>query len=387
MSSSSAPAGASARLVLSAIGLGAFAIGVTEFMPMGLLPAIAEGLQVGIPAAGQLVTAYAAGVMIAAPIMTLGLARFGGRRALLAAMAIYVLGSILSTLAPEYWSLMAGRIVTSACQGAFFGFAAVVAISVVPPERHASAVATMFMGISIANIGGVPAAAWMGETLGWRAAFAATVALGLAALAALAATLPEGERGRRPDAKRELATLLRPRMLATLAGTVLFAGGFFAVYTYVAPILRLPAGADPVFVTLTLSLIGLGLTLGNWLGGKLADRSVERGAVIALGALALSSFLLPFATHSRLICAAALGVWAITAFLCVPALQMRAMRAAADAPSLAAAMNIAAFNLGNALGAALGGAAIGAGLGLGWIPVLGGLLALAGLASLRLRRA
>ncbi|MCA0964943.1 MFS transporter [Salipiger bermudensis] len=385
--SSIAPgAGLSPRLALLAIGLGAFGIGTTEFAPMGMLPAIADGIDVSIPAAGQLVTAYAVGVMVSAPFMTLYLARFGQRRALIITMAIFTLGNLVSTLAPDYWSLMAGRVLTSLCQGAFFGFGAVAATSLVPPERRASALAIMFMGTSIANIGGVPASAWMGETIGWRAAFAVTVVLGVLALIALARALPETGPQPRPDAKRELATLLRPRMLATLAATVLFAGGFFAVYTYVAPFLQEIAGATSRFVTLMLVLVGLGLTLGNWLGGELADHSLERGAAQAMSALALTSLALPFVCSTTAGTILGFLAWSTAAFACVPALQMRAMHAAAEAPSLAAAMNIAAFNLGNAVGAAVGGAVIGLGFGVGTVPVAGALLALLGCLALRLQK-
>ncbi|MBY6091859.1 MFS transporter [Maritimibacter alkaliphilus] len=370
----------STSLALLAIGLGAFGIGTTEFAPMGLLPAIAEGIDVSIPAAGQLVTAYAVGVMISAPFMTLYLARFGQKRALLATMGIYILGNLLSALAPEYWSLMAARLITSLCQGAFFGFGAVAATSLVPPEKRASAVAIMFMGTSIANIGGVPAATWLGDAVGWRAAFAGTVVLGLIALGALALALPHGEPGQRPDVKRELSTLIRPQMLATMASTILFAGGFFTVYTYVAPILQTMAGASSAFVTVMLVLIGIGLTLGNWLGGRLADWSLDGGAGVAMLALALTSLMIPLAVTTQVGTVIGFVAWAAAAFACVPALQMRAMQAAEDAPTLAASMNIAAFNLGNAVGAGVGGLAIGAGWGYGAVPVAGAVLAFLGLA-------
>lgn len=374
----------SPRLALLAIGIGAFGIGTTEFAPMGLLPTIAQDIGVSIPVAGQLITAYAVGVMISAPFMTLYLARFGRRRALMLTMGIYILGNLVSTFAPEYWSLMLGRLLTSLCQGAFFGFGAVTAISLVPPERRAGALAIMFMGTSIANIGGVPASTWLGDTIGWRAAFAVTVAIGVIALIALARTLPETGAAPRPNARQELKALLRPQMLITLSATVLFASAFFAVYTYIAPFLREIAGFSAGFVTLMLMLIGLGLTLGNWLGGKLADRSLERGALQAMFALAATSLALPF------LCATPAGtiigcvLWSASAFACVPALQMRAMQAAAEAPSMAAAMNIAAFNLGNAVGAAVGGAVIGLGLGVAAVPVAGALIAMLGLAALRL---
>lgn len=377
---------ATARMALLAIGLGAFGIGTTEFAPMGLLPAIAEGIDVSIPAAGQLVTAYAVGVMLSAPVMTLYLARFGAKRALLLTMVIYILGNLLSALAPSYWPLMVSRLITSLCQGAFFGFGAVTAVSLVPPEKRASAVAIMFMGTSIANIGGVPAATWLGEVVGWRWAFGGTVVLGVLALAALAWALPKGAPGQRPDVKRELATLFRPQMLATMASTILFAGGFFTVYTYVAPILLELAGATSGFVTLMLVLIGLGLTLGNWIGGKLADWSLDGGAGVAMIALGLTSLAIPLAVETQAGTVAGFVAWAAAAFACVPALQMRAMHAASDAPTLAASMNIAAFNLGNAVGAGVGGLALGAGWGYASVPVAGAVLAFVGFVVIWLMR-
>ncbi|WP_226554307.1 MFS transporter [Celeribacter naphthalenivorans] len=380
-------ASTSSALPLLALGLGSFGIGTTEFAPMGLLPAIAEGTGTSIPAAGQLVTAYAIGVMVSAPVMTLYMSRFDRKAALMAMMAVLILGNLISALAPGYWTLLVGRLITSMCQGAFFGIGAVVATSLVPKDRQASAVATMFMGLSIANIGGVPASAWLGAHVGWRMAFGAAVVIGLFAIAALALALPKEAPGPRPNAKAELRALLNPQMAITLIATVLFAGGFFAVYTYVAPLLHTLAGADDSFVVLVLVLIGLGLTFGNWFGGRLADWSLDKGARIAMLALALSSLLLPLLATTGPGAMIGFVLWAVTAFACVPALQIRAMQAAAAAPSLGAAFNIAAFNLGNAVGAGAGGAVIGWDLGYAAVPVAGGLIVFLGLASLWVRRA
>lgn len=180
------------RWPLLALAVGAFAIGVTEFSPMGMLPVIADGVDVSIPSAGLLVSAYAIGVMVGAPVMTLLFSRFGKRAALMALMAIFTLGNILSALSPDYWTLLMSRVVTSLNHGAFFGLGAVVAASVVRPERQASAVATMFMGLTIANVGGVPMATWVGQQIGWREAFAGTALLGLVTIAVLWITLPRG---------------------------------------------------------------------------------------------------------------------------------------------------------------------------------------------------
>lgn len=364
---------------LLALATGAFGIGVTEFSPMGMLPVIAEGVDVSIPSAGLLVSAYALGVMIGAPVMTLLFARFGKRTALMALMGIFTLGNLMSALAPDYWTLLIARVVTSLNHGAFFGLGAVVAASVVPRERQASAVATMFMGLTIANIGGVPVATWIGQHIGWRAAFAGTAVLGVLTIAALAMALPKGAPGQRPEVRRELRVLIRPEVLIALLTTVMGASAMFALYTYVAPVLTALTGASDGFVTLALVLIGVGFTLGNWLGGKLADRSLDGAAAIFLAALSAIMLAAPFLLGSPVSAAVVMVIWGAAAFAIVPPVQMRVMQAAHEAPGLASSINIGAFNLGNAIGAALGGAAIAADLGYAAVPVVGGLTAAAGL--------
>lgn len=372
---------------LLALAIGAFGIGTTEFTPMGLLPVIAEGVNVSIPTAGMLITAYAIGVMVGAPVMTLLFSRFGKRTALMALMAIFTIGNLLSALAPGYGTLLASRLVTSLNHGAFFGLGSVVAASVVPKEKQASAVATMFMGLTIANIGGVPAATWIGQQVGWRLAFAGTAALGLVAIAALWLALPKGERGTRPNVRRELTVLTHPTVLLAMATTVLGAGAMFTLYTYVAPMLAKLTGASDNFVALGLVLIGVGFTIGNHLGGKLADRSLDGATTTFLAALAVIMLVLPFALHSHIGAAIGLLVWGAAAFAVVPPLQMRVMEAAAEAPGLASSINVGAFNLGNALGAALGGGVISLGLGYAVVPVAGGLLAASGVLLVWLGRA
>ncbi len=372
---------------LLALAIGAFGIGTTEFTPMGLLPVIAEGVNVSIPTAGMLITAYAIGVMVGAPVMTLLFSRFGKRTALMALMAIFTIGNLLSALAPGYGTLLASRLVTSLNHGAFFGLGSVVAASVVPKEKQASAVATMFMGLTIANIGGVPAATWIGQQVGWRLAFAGTAALGLVAIAALWLALPKGERGTRPNVRRELTVLTHPTVLLAMATTVLGAGAMFTLYTYVAPMLARLTDASDNFVALGLVLIGVGFTIGNHLGGKLADRSLDGATTTFLTALAVIMLVLPFALQSHVGAAVGLLVWGAAAFAVVPPLQMRVMEAAAEAPGLASSINVGAFNLGNAVGAALGGGVISLGLGYAVVPVAGGLLAASGVLLVWLGRA
>jgi len=371
---------------LLALAVGAFGIGVTEFSPMGMLPVIAEGVGVSIPSAGLLVSAYAIGVMVGAPVMTLLFSRFGKRTALMALMGIFTLGNILSALSPDYWTLLISRVVTSLNHGAFFGLGAVVAASVVAPEKRASAVASMFMGLTIANIGGVPVATWIGQQIGWRAAFAGTAVLGLLTIAALWMALPKGAPGVRPELRRELRVLARPGVVIAVLTTVMGASAMFALYTYVAPILTKVTGVSDGFVTLALVLIGLGFTIGNWLGGKVADWSLDGATAIFLAALAGIMLISPLLISTPVGAAVTLLIWGAAAFAIVPPVQMRVMQAAHDAPGLASSINIGAFNLGNAIGAALGGAVISAGLGYAAVPVAGGLTAAAGLVLVWLGR-
>ena len=367
---------------LLALAVGAFGIGVTEFAPMGMLPVIACDLGVSIPAAGLLVSAYAFGVLIGAPLMTLTTGRVPRRTLLIGLMGIFTLGNLLSAIAPEYWSLMAARVVTSFNHGAFFGVGSIVAASVVAPNRRAGAVAAMFMGLTIANITGVPLAAWAGETLGWRTSFWGIAGLGALAMIALRLTLPHGRVEAASDEcamKAELAVLKRGPVLAALALTVIGSSAMFTVFTYIAPILKEQTLASSAFVTAMLVVYGVGLTVGNWLGGRFADRSVDRTLIITLGALAallvLFAVIMPWQAPAALV----IFLWGVASFALVPPLQMRVMTAAADAPNLASAMNIGAFNLGNAIGAALGGAVIGLNLGYPAVALAGAAMAASGL--------
>ncbi|VEI65445.1 MFS transporter [Serratia rubidaea] len=371
---------------LLALAVGAFGIGTTEFSPMGLLPVIAEGVDVSIPKAGMLISAYAVGVMIGAPLMTLLLSHRARRNALVFLMAIFTLGNVLSSIAPDYTTLMLSRIITSMNHGAFFGLGSVVAASVVAKEKQASAVATMFMGLTIANIGGVPAATWLGATIGWRMSFLATAGLGVIAMLGLWFSLPKGEAGERPDVKRELSVLLRPQVLTALLTTVLGAGAMFTLYTYIAPVLHTLTAATPAFVTLMLMLTGVGFSIGNYLGGKFADRSESNTLKGFLLLLLTVMLLMPLLARSEIGAALGMVIWGIATFGVVPPLQMRVMRVASEAPGLSSSVNIGAFNLGNALGAAAGGAVVSAGLGYAFVPVMGAIIAALALLVVLLNR-
>lgn len=310
--------------------------------------------------------------------MTLVFSRFGKRAALIALKSIFTLGNVMSALSPDYWTLLISRVVTSLNHDAFFGLGSVVAASVVRLVKQASAVATMFMGLTIANIGGVPAATWVGQQIGWREAFAGTSVLGLIAIAALWLALPNRAPGVRPDMRHELGVLTRPEVLIAMLTTMMGASAMFTLYTYVAPILQSQNGASDGFITLVLVLIGIGFTVRNWLGGRLADWSLDGATAIFMAALVVIMLAIPFLLGNQ-------GMAAITltfcgAFALVPPVQMRVMQTAHEAPGLASSINIGAFKLGNAVGAALGGAVIRLNLGYAAVPAAGGVMALAGLA-------
>ena len=370
------------NLPLLALAMGAFGIGVTEFAPMGMLPGIATDLGVSIPAAGLLVSAYAMGVLIGAPLMTLTTGRIDRRTLLVGLMGIFTLGNALSALADGYWTLMIARVVTSFNHGAFFGVGSVVAASLVPADRRAGAVAAMFTGLTVATIGGVPLATWAGEVLGWRTAFAGIAGVGAVAMLSLRLALPPLPVTQGSDMRAELRVLTRGPVLAALALTVVGASAMFTVFTYIVPILRDETHASTGFVTAMLVLYGVGLTIVNTLGGRMADRSIERTLVGSFAVLAAVLVVFAGVMHWPLPAAAAILIWGIASFAIVPPLQMRVMEAAADAPNLASAMNIGAFNLGNALGAALGGGVIGAGLGLPAVALAGAAMAVAALVML-----
>ncbi|MFI7857282.1 MFS transporter [Pseudomonas promysalinigenes] len=364
---------------LVALAIGAFGIGVTEFAPMGMLPGIAVDLGVSIPAAGLLVSAYALGVLIGAPLMTLATGKIPRRYLLIALMAIFTLGNVMSAMATDYQSLLLARVVTSLNHGAFFGVGSVVAASVVPPDKRAGAVAAMFMGLTLATIGGVPLATWFGELLGWRTAFWGIAGLGLVAMASLWFALPDVPLPKSAGVMAEIRVLGRGPVLAALTLTVVGSSAMFTVFTYIAPILHSQAQASTSFITAMLVLFGIGLTLGNVWGGKAADRSVDRTLIVSLLVLIAVLLLLPATFGWSLPTALAILLWGIASFALVPPLQMRVMDAAKDAPNLASAVNIGAFNLGNAIGAALGGAVINAGLGYSAVAFAGASMAALGL--------
>ncbi|PHX43074.1 MFS transporter [Pseudomonas sp. NZIPFR-PS2] len=364
---------------LVALAVGAFGIGVTEFAPMGMLPTIANDLGVSIPTAGLLVRAYALGVLLGAPLMILTTGKIPRRHLLVGLMAIFTLGNVMSALATGYYDLLIARVITSLNHGAFFGVGSIVAASVVAPDKRAGAVAAMFMGLTLATIGGVPLATWFGELLGWRTAFWGIGGLGLVTMVALWFALPNLPLPKSDGVLAEIKVLGRGSVLAALALTVVGSSAMFTVFTYIAPILSNETHASTPFITAMLVLFGVGLTLGNIWGGKAADRSIDRTLIVSLSALILVLLAFAFLMRWPIPAAVSILIWGIASFAVVPPLQMRVMEAAKDAPNLASAVNIGAFNFGNAIGAAVGGAVINAGLGYPAISLAGAAMAGLGL--------
>lgn len=379
-------------LALYALTVGAFGIGVTEFVIMGLLMQVAGDLGVSIPAAGLLMTGYALGVFVGAPILALATRRLPKKTTLLVLMAIFTIGNVLAALAPTYGVLMAARLVTALAHGAFFGVGSLVAVSLVAPERKASAISIMFTGLTLATLLGVPFGAWLGLTFGWRSTFWAVAAIGAVAFGVLAALVPAAEEKIEPAPLREeFAVLARPQVQLGLLMTVLGFGGVFAVFTYIQPILTQLAGYSQAAVSPILLVFGAGLVAGNLAGGRWADKRLN--AALA-GTLALLTAIMvgsAFAFHSPVGAVVAAFLLGAAAFATVAPLQMRVLQQAGGAgQGLASSLNIAAFNLGNAFGAWLGGAVIDHGPGLAAVPLVAAVVPLSALAlavvSLNLER-
>jgi DHA1 family inner membrane transport protein len=367
------------NIPLFALALGAFGIGVTEFSPMGMLPVIATDLGVSIPTAGMLISAYAFGVLLGAPLMTLAFANMARRNLLLLSMAIFTVGNLISAMADNYNVLLLGRIITSFNHGAFFGVGAIVAMNVVPPEKRAGAVAAMFSGLTIATIGGVPLASYIGEVIGWRLAFYGMAVIGLMTMLALRLSLPPMANKQKANVRNELRVLGKKPVLVALLLTVVSSSAMFTVFTYIVPILQQETQASTFFVMAMLVLYGIGLAVGNILGGRFADRSMNLTLIVSLVAVMLLLVVLAITVAVPLMVVPLIFLWGIASFALVPPLQAMVVQEAAEAPSLASAMNIGAFNLGNALGAVLGALMISAGFGLSAVPLAGAATAAVGL--------
>jgi DHA1 family inner membrane transport protein len=362
-------------LALYALTAGAFGIGVTEFVIMGILLEVSADLGVSIPAAGLLISGYALGVVIGAPLMTVMTGRWPRKTVLLGLMVIFTLGNAACALAPSYASLMAARVLTAFAHGTFFGVGSVVATGLVAADKRASAIAVMFTGLTVANILGVPFGTWLGQAFGWRATFWAVTIVGLIALLVIALHVPRDKVvPNRSDWRSDLRTLARGPVLLGLLTTVLGFGGMFAVFTYIAPILTQITGFADTAVSPILLVFGAGLVIGNLVGGRFADRWLVPTVLGSLVVLAAVLCLMTFAVHHKILAVAFVGLLGAAAFATVPPLQMWVLDKAEGAgQSLASSFNIGAFNLGNAAGAWLGGAVIERGPGLSavtWVAAL-----------------
>ncbi len=379
-------------IAVYALTMGAFGIGTTEFVIMGLLLQVSADLGVSVATAGLLISGYALGVFVGAPVLTVATRNLPRKTVLIALMLIFILGNAACALAPSYTALMIGRVITSLAHGTFFGVGSVVATRLVAPERRASAIALMFTGLTVATLLGVPFGAWLGLAFGWRTTFWAVSAIGVAAVIVLAIFVPSVKKAAEQiPFREELAVLARPQVLLGLAMTVLGFAGVFTVFTYIQPILTGLSGYSVEAVSPILLAFGGGLAFGNIAGGRLADRNV---ALAVLGTLVLLTVVLAgmgSAAHDRIAAVAFVGLLGAASFATVAPLQMRVLEKAEGAgQNLASSLNIAAFNLGNALGAWLGGATIDYGPGLAAIPFVAALVTLSGLAialvSVRLDR-
>jgi len=371
-------------LALLALTLGAYAIGTTEFVIVGLIPTIAADLGVSLPSAGLLVSLYALGVAVGAPVLTALTGRVPRKTLLVALMVLFTLGNVIAWMAPGYASLIVARVLTGLAHGVFFSIGSIIATSVVPKEKAASAIAIMFTGLTVALVTGVPLGTFIGQHLGWRATFLAVAALGVIALLGSLLFVPRNlQRSAPATFGQQLAVLAQPRLLLVYAITALGYGGTFLSFTYLASILQDVTGFSPNAVSLVLLVYGVSVAVGNLWGGRLADR---RGPIPALmlifGLLALVLFALTFTAHNGVLVLLTVLALGAVAFGNVPGLQVyvvkQAQRFAPQAADVASGLNIAAFNVGIAMGASLGGLVVDH-LGLMHTPWLGALVVLAAL--------
>lgn len=367
------------RLALVALAIGGFAIGTTEFATMGLLPQIADGAGIDIPTAGHVVSAYALGVVVGAPLLAVLTARRPRREALVGLMVLFAVAHVACLFVHAYVPLLLVRFLCGLPHGAYFGLATLAAASLVEPARRTWAVAMVLMGLTVANIAGVPVVTWLGQRLGWASAYAATGVIAAVCAVAVRAWLPATAPDRDASMARELTALRRPQVwLALGIGTVGF-GGMFSTYSYITPTLTHITHLDEALVPIMLSLYGIGSTIGTLFAGRVARLGLLRGIVVVLAAIAC--WLALFGVLLRTLPTAVVAVLVLGALpsMLVPMLQTRLMDVASDGQALAAALNHSTLNIANALGAWLGSVVLAAGWGYEWPSRVGALLAVAGI--------
>jgi DHA1 family inner membrane transport protein len=369
-------------VALVALALGGFAIGTTEFVTMGVLPDIADGVGVDIPSAGHLISGYALGVVVGAPVIAALSARLPRRALLVGLMTAFLLGNVLSAIAPGYRTLLAARFLSGLPHGAYFGVASLVAASLVAPHLRGRAVSSVILGLAAAMLTGVPAATWLGQQLGWRSAFWLVAVLAAATVAAVLAVVPSSPGRPEATVRGELTALRRPQVLLTLLVGVVGFGGMFALYSYIAPVVTDVAGLSRGSVPLVLLAYGAGGVVGTALGGRLADLALFPslvGTLVVLGVLLTGVSLTAEWPPALVVGVFLVSMFASSLAIC---LQMRLMQTAGEAQMLGAALNHSALNVANALGAWLGGLVIAAGLGYRAPSAVGAGLAAAGLVPL-----
>ncbi len=363
-------------LPILALAIASFCIGTTEFVIMGLLPEVAADLGVSIPSAGLLVTGYALGVVIGAPIIAIATAALPRKSVLIGLAMLFVVGNLFCAIAPNYWMLMIARVVTAFGHGAFFGIGSVVAANLVPRHKRASAIALMFAGLTLANILGVPAGTALGEIYGWRATFYAVVAIGIAAVVAIVLLVPATKEEQKGGGFiSEIKVLGKLQVWLAMLISALASAGLFAVFTYIKPILTDVSGISTSAVTSVLLLFGAGMTVGNIIGGKLADWKLMPTVIGTLVALMFIHAIFAEVSGNAVAAIVVVFVWGVLTFVIVPPLQMRVVETAEEAPNLAATLNQGAFNVGNASGAWIGGAALTWGVSYQNLPFVGSALA------------
>ena len=365
-------------MAIFALAMGGVGIGVTEFTMMGLLKEVELGLGISTPEAGHLISAYALGVVVGAPLLAAVGAKLPRKQLALGLLLFFTVANLSSYMAPDYGWMLVSRFAAGLPHGAFFGVAAVIAASLVPPTRRGWAISMVMAGLSVSNVVGVPFATWLGQTFGWRLLFVLVGAIGLLALAMVWRFVPFQHA--HPDAsiRRELGALKRLQVwLALLVGIVGF-GGFFATYTYIAHTMTAVAGIPSALLPLVVALYGLGMVAGNIVGGRLADRSVMGTLYRVLPAIAVALVVYAVAAHWQWSAMVMVFVVGASGSMLIPALQTRLLDASPDAPSLASSLNHAALNVANALGAFLGGLVIALGWGFVAPALVGAVLAVLG---------
>ncbi|MCP2165000.1 MFS transporter [Goodfellowiella coeruleoviolacea] len=365
-------------IALLALAIAAFGIGTTEFVIMGLLPQVAADFGVSIPAAGHLITGYALGVVIGAPLLTAVAVRLRRKTMLLGMMGLFTVGNVATALAPTYDLMMASRVLAGLPHGAFFGVGSVVAASMVAENKRARAVSLMFLGLTLANVLGVPLSTIIGSHMSWRTSFWGVSVIGVLSMIGISLLVPRQPRATGASLGKELAAFRKGQVWLSLGVVTLGFGGVFATYTYITPMMTEVAGFGVGGVTLLLVLFGLGTTTGNLVGGRLADRALMPtlyGAMIALGAM-LALFVVT--AHNQVLAAITVFLIGACSMAASPAVQTRLMDKAAEAPTLAAAANQSASNIANAAGAYLGGLVIQAGYGYTAPNAVGAVLAVVG---------